>query len=114
MDWKNEALKLVVPWLIITIVLPALTYIIGYLKDRWHLPPSITKFLGDPEVMAIIQNAVNKAASLADMSQVEKREAVRKAVQKHADEVFGVTVPDSAVNFLIEKVIQDNKAELSK
>ena len=111
MDWKDEALKLVVPWLIVTIVLPILTYIVGYCKDRWHLPKSITKMLTDPDVMAAVRQGIDAGVAMADMSDSERRDAVRKAIQEQIQICFDLTVPDSVLNFLIEKVIADRKVE---
>jgi len=109
MSWNEELLKAAMPY-IIGIGLSIATGILGWLKDRWNLPKPITRLLANKQVMELIVQGVAEGAVLSGKMGEERREYVRKWVKGQLSMLLGEVVPDSAINFLIEKVVADRKA----
>ncbi len=97
-------------WQIVPFVLPVLSYIFGKSKNKLSVPKPIGDLMKDDEVMKVIIQGVQSAADLSDKSDDEKREYVRSWAKSELFKLLGEWLPDSAVNFLIEKIIVGQKA----
>jgi len=103
--------KAEVIWVLVFVVLNILSYLFGLAKDKWGLPKPIAMLLKNKAVMAAIRESVEVGAAMMGKSNEERRVAVAVWVRRELAEVLGTYVPDSAINFLIEKVIADRKVE---
>ena len=96
-------------WALIGIVLSIVSYLVGWAKDRWGLPKPIARLLANKEVMDLIADGVGEAAALAGRSDAERQEYVRSWAKTELLLLLGDEVPDSAINFLIERVVVGRK-----
>ncbi len=105
MQWNEETF-----WRVLPSLLPVLAYLLGWFKDRWNLPRPITRLLANKEGMGLVLEGVESAARLSGKSDAERQEIVRTWLKTEVYKLFGECISDSALNFLIEKVIADRKA----
>lgn len=97
-------------WKTLPYLLPVIAYILGWVRDKWRLPKPIAKLLANKAVMALIVQGVAEGAVLSGLTGDQRREYVREWAKGQLHNLVGEVVSDSAINFLIEKVVADRKA----
>lgn len=87
---------------------------IHYLKPKLKikLPKKIYALANNKEVMAVIEQAIQGAATMSKLkSNDAKRAYVRDKVKFAVKDLVGEFVPNSVLNTLIELIIQKGKTE---
>lgn len=98
-------------WQLAPYLLAILSYLIGKARNLLRVPKPAAQFLANPDVMRIIQEGVEKAGALQGRSDTEKREFVLAWARMEIYKLLGDWLPNSAINLLIEVVINRKKAE---
>lgn len=96
-------------WQAIPFILPVISYIIGKSKNKLQIPQQVRDLLGNGDVIDIIAQGIEAAASMQGKSDDEKREYVRSWAKSELHNLLDEWLSDSSVNFLIEHAIIKSK-----
>ena len=97
-------------WQIAPYLLSLLSYVIGLMRNKFRLPGSISRLLGNRVVLDILNQGIEAARAMDGRTDEEKREYVRTWVRAELSRLTGEWLSDSTINYLIEHSIVSRKA----
>jgi len=98
---------------IITVTVPVLSAIMAWLAQRDRLPANVRRWLARIGIKRI-ESIIRACAELVTASPEQRRMRAILLIQDEAERRFGITIPDSVANLLLEYVYQRWKKRISR